>query len=256
MRQVILREGMYLACIGVPAGLLLGTAVARSALALIIRDMNAGGIALKMTGVSVLNVPLQLMMAALSFLTVWLALKKPMRVVASVSAVEAMRYRERGKGGGMRRGKRELNVVSLTFASLADHKKRAVSTILTMGLSCVLFVVLANWLGNMDAEYMARGGVWHGQFQLQLDFRMEDEAYPENNLDHVLEKNPLNDDLIQEIREIPGVTEVRTQHMLYGTRLDAQGKETGDVYGILVLDREDFDRQVKNDEVKGLDYDA
>ncbi len=256
MRQIILREGMYLACIGVPAGLLLGTAVARSALALIIRDMNAGGIALKMTGVSVLNVPLQLMMAALSFLTVWLALKKPMRVVASVSAVEAMRYRERGKGGGMRRGKRELNVVSLTFASLADHKKCAVSTILTMGLSCVLFVVLANWLGNMDAEYMARGEVWHGQFQLQLDFRMEDEAYPENNLDHVLEKNPLNDDLIQEIREIPGVTEVRTQHMLYGTRLDAQGKETGDVYGILVLDREDFDRQVKNDEVKGLDYDA
>lgn len=256
LRQIILREGMYLACIGVPVGLLLGIGVAQAALVLIIRDMDTGGIDLKMTGVSVVSVPLLLLMAALAFLTVCIALKKPMRVVASVSAVDAMRYQECGGNGGMRKGKRELGVFSLTVASLASHKKRTVSTILTMGLSCVLFVVLANWLGNMDAEYMAREEVWHGQFHLQLKFRMEDEAYPENNLDHILTTNPLNEELIQKIREIPGVTEVRTQRILYAAQLDAAGAETGNAYGILVLGREDFDRQVKKDEVKGLDYDA
>lgn len=256
MRQIILREGMYLAGVGVPVGMLLGIAAARAALAVIIKEMNAGGITLKMTGVSVLSVPLLILMAALAFVTVWIALRKPMRVVASVSAVEAMRYMDAAGAGGLRRGRHELNVVTLTLANLASHKKRTVSTILTMGLSCVLFVVLANWLGNMDAEYMARAEVWHGQFQLQLQFRLEDEAYPENNLDHILRANPLDEELVQRIWAIPGVTDVRTQRIVYAEQTDAAGERTGDVYGILVLGREDFDRAVRNDEVEGLDYDA
>lgn len=256
MRQIILREGMYLAGVGVPVGMLLGIAAARAALAVIIKEMNAGGITLKMTGVSVLSVPLLILMAALALVTVRIALRKPMRVVASVSAVEAMRYMDVAGVGGLRRGRHELNVVTLTLANLASHKKRTVSTILTMGLSCVLFVVLANWLGNMDAEYMARAEVWHGQFQLQLQFRLEDEAYPENNLDHILRANPLDEELVQRIWAIPGVTDVRTQRIVYAEQTDAAGERTGDVYGILVLGREDFDRAVRNDEVEGLDYDA
>ena len=252
MRQIILREGMYLAGVGVPVGMLLGIAAARAALAVIIKEMNAGGITLKMTGVSVLSVPLLILMAALAFVTVWIALRKPMRVVASVSAVEAMRYMDAAGAGGLRRGRHELNVVTLTLANLASHKKHTVSTILTMGLSCVL----ANWLGNMDAEYMARAEVWHGQFQLQLQFRLEDEAYPENNLDHILRANPLDEELVQRIWAIPGVTDVRTQRIVYAEQTDAAGERTGDVYGILVLGREDFDRAVRNDEVEGLDYDA
>ncbi len=256
MRQIILREGMYLAGVGVPVGMLLGIAAARAALAVIIKEMNAGGITLKMTGVSVLSVPLLILMAAFALVTVRIALRKPMRVVASVSAVEAMRYMDAAGAGGLRRGRHELNVVTLTLANLASHKKRTVSTILTMGLSCVLFVVLANWLGNMDAEYMARAEVWHGQFQLQLQFRLEDEAYPENNLDHILRANPLDEELVQRIWAIPGVTDVRTQRIVYAEQTDAAGERTGDVYGILVLGREDFDRAVRNDEVEGLDYDA
>ena len=255
MRQIILREGMYLACVGVPSGLLLGIGVARIALAYFVQDIRTGVARIKMTEVSVLSVPLLILMALLAFFTVWLALQKPMRMVASVSAVEAMRYQERGKGAGLRIGKSALNVVSLTFANLASHKKRTVSTILSMGLSCVLFVVLANWLGNMDAEYMAREEVKHGQFQLQLRFQMQDEAYPENNLNHILESNPLNETLVRKIWAIPGVTSVRTQSVLYAEQLDEGGAKTGELYGILVLDREDFDRQVRNDEVKGLDYD-
>lgn len=255
MRQVIMREGMYLACVGVPFGLLLGIGAAWAALEYIMREMNVGGVELKMTGVSVFNVPLLSLMAALAFVTVWLALRKPMRVVASVSAVEAMRYQEGGKRAGLRRGKCELHVISLTFANLASHKGRTISTILSMGLSCVLFVVLANWLGNMDAEYAARDEVEHGQFELELRYNLKDEVYPENNLNHILEKNPLNDELIGKIWEIPEVTDVRTQSILYAQRLDAEGNETGERYSILVLDREDFDKIVRDDEIEGLDYD-
>lgn len=256
MKGVVLREGMYLACAGVPVGLLGGIALAKGVMEYLTGELRASGIAENMTYVSVVSIPLLVLMAALAFFTVWLALRKPMRVASSISPVEAMRYQEGGKRAGLRRGRDSLNVFSLTLANLSSHRKRTVSTILSMGLSCVLFVVLANWLGNMDEKYMAREEVAHGQFQLELTFNLTDEAYPQNNLNHVLEDNPLNGELIQKIREIPEVTEVRTQSILYARRLDAAGNEIGDPLTVLVLDREDFDWRVKNDEIKGLDYDG
>lgn len=255
MKQVVFREGMYLARIGVPVGLLLGIGVAKAAMEYMAMDLGAGGYEIQRTGVSVVNIPLLLLAAALAFFTVWIALQKPMRVVTSISAVEAMRYQESGKGAGLRRGKNSLNVMSLTFANLTSHRKRTVSTILSMGLSCVLFVVLANWLGNMDETYMARSSIRYGQFMLQLDYSMKDEAYPENNLNRILEDNPLSETLIQQIQAIPEVTDVRTQSILYAEQLDEDGRETGEQYRILVLDREDFEWQVRDDEIKGLDYD-
>lgn len=255
MKQIVLREGMYLACIGVPLGLLSGIGVAKAALEYMANDLGAGGYEIKRTGVTVVSIPLLMLAAGLAFFTVWLALKKPMRVVASISPVEAMRYQERGSGAGLRKGRKELNVVSMTFAGLFSHKKRTVSTILSMGLSCVLFVVLANWLGNMDAEYMAKDEVMHGQFQLELHYSMTDKAYPENNLDHILEENPLNDELIQKLWEIPEVTDIRTQSILCAEQLDASGGKTGKLYSIQVMDREDFEWRVRNDGLSGLDYD-
>lgn len=94
-------------------------------------------------------------------------------------------------------------VVSLTFANLSSHRKRTVSTIISMGLSCVLFVVFASLLGNMDAEYEARTQIPYGQFQIQLNYDLADEAHPENNLNHILENNPLDEKLIQKSRQFP-----------------------------------------------------
>ena len=168
-RQVVLQEGMYLACISVPLGLLAGIGVANGVLAYMAYDLNTRGYALQMRAMELVSVPLLVLSALLAFATVWLALKKPMRMVASISPVEAMRYQEGGKRAGFRKGKRSMCVVSLTFANLSSHRKRTVSTIISMGLSCVLFVVFASLLGNMDAEYEARTQIPYGQFQIQLN---------------------------------------------------------------------------------------
>ena len=64
------------------------------------------------------------------------------------------------------------------------NQKRTIGTILTLGLSCALFVIISNYVGNIDTEHEARLSVNHGQFELQLDYSAEyDERYPENNLD-------------------------------------------------------------------------
>lgn len=260
IRHMVFWEGMYLACIGIPLGLLAGIGVAKASMVYLARlaqeaavgDQGAG---IDYAGISVVNIPLLMLVAALAVITVWIALKKPMRVAASISPAEAMRYQGDTKGTGLRKGKQEMGVVSLTLANFSRNRKRSIFTILSMGLSCVLFVALANWLGNMDEEYMARSEVLHGQFQLELNFSMDDEAYPENNLDHILEDNPLNEGLMQKIGEIPGVTDIRAQEILYARQLDDSGKAAGKDYCILVLDREDFEWLVKDEGLEGLDYD-
>lgn len=114
----------------------------------------------------------------------------------------------------------------MAMANVTGNPKRTIATILTMGLSCVLFVIISNYVGNIDTEHEARIAINHGQFELQLDYSQNyDEAYSENNLDTILQNNPLNDSMIEEIKSIPGVTDVMTREIvsvnLNGTRFPA-----------------------------------
>lgn len=239
MRQTVLREGMLLTAIGVPAGILAGYGLAAAIFYWMISLMAVPGEKIK--GAPLFSPPLLFIVAALAVITVWIALKKPMRIVASISPIEAMRYQESGKHGkGIRRGRKNLSVAGMTMANLSGHKRRTAATIFSMGLSCILFVVIANVLGNMDMEYAARGSVPHGQFEISLDYSRGDTAYPENNLDHILADNPLNQELIEKINGLEGVTDVGTGYLLYAENKE---KQDGGMIAVQVLDREDFEKE-------------
>jgi len=212
MKRVLFYEGMSAAAVSVPVGLLLGLLAAKA----VIRFLLSQSATVDKSGVSVFCLPLLLLVAAVSFLTVWIALKKPMRVVASVSPVEAMRYQEGSvKGSGIRRGRKEPGVVGMTFANLSGHKKRTVSTMVSMGLSCVLFLVIASCVDSMDVGYEVRKFVEYGEFKVELDYETADTAYPENNLDAVLADNPIDDALKSAVLAVPGVTAVDGESLLY-----------------------------------------
>ena len=135
------------------------------------------------------------------------------------------------------------------MANVTGNPKRTIGTILTMGFSCVLFVIISNYVGNIDTEHEARLSVNHGQFELQLDYSAEyDERYPENNLDTILTDDPLNDSLIEEIKSIPGVTDVMTREIvsvnLNGTRFPAD-----------IVSKKDFDFMRQDGDIGSMDYD-
>ena len=135
------------------------------------------------------------------------------------------------------------------MANVTGNPKRTIGTILTMGFSCVLFVIISNYVGNIDTEHEARLSVNHGQFELQLDYSAEyDERYPENNLDTILTDNPLNDSLIEEIKSIPGVTDVMTREIvsvnLNGTRFPG-----------VIVSKKDFDFMRQDGDIGSMDYD-
>lgn len=236
MRRLILQEGLSLAGCGIPLGIAVGYIVSWGCILWLTEQEKMIG-SIEHIRISVFSAPALLLAAGFALLTVLIALRKPMKIVASVSPVEAIRYIEStgSSKAGYRKGRRSMSVWALTAANIAANKKRTVVTILTMGLSCVLFVILANCIGNMDSEYAARGEVECGQFQIELEYYLEDEAYPENNLDFILKHNPLNDRLIERIKGIDGVTEVKTRNILLA---NCGGRKED----IAVLDEESFTR--------------
>jgi len=239
MHKIVLFEGLFLAVIAIPTGLLAGYLLMIFIFSSVIYYM-AMGTPIEIE-ISYFSFPALIIVACAALSAVVLALLKPMRIVGKIAPVVAMKYQESSEKSGLRKGFKELTIFGLILANIQSQKKRMISSIVMMGLSGVMFVVLANLVGNMDAEYAARELFPDGEFQILLNARLNDTAYPENNLDNVLRDNPLNKALISEIRNIPGVIDLGIRYELYGERYmpaweDFRPEE------ITVLNREEFNR--------------
>ena len=251
MKQLIFREGILLAVPSIPLGLLFGFLIAKVSFNWLVEQGNLVSSGIKNHQVPLFSLTIMLICIFVSFLTVVLALRKPMKMVSRISPIEATRYLDGSKTQkqGRRKGRKDVTVFSMAMANVTGNSKRTIATILTMGLSCVLFVIISNYVGNIDTEHEARIAINHGQFELQLDYSQNyDEAYSENNLDTILQNNPLNDSMIEEIKSIPGVTDVMTREIvsvnLNGTRFPAD-----------IVSKNDFDFMRQEGDIGSMDYD-
>ena len=251
MKQLIFREGILLAVPSIPLGLLFGFLIAKVSFNWLVEQGNLVSSGIKNHQVPLFSLTIMLICIFVSFLTVVLALRKPMKIVSRISPIEATRYLDGSKTQkqGRRKGRKDVTVFSMAMANVTGNPKRTIATILTMGLSCVLFVIISNYVGNIDTEHEARIAINHGQFELQLDYSQNyDEAYSENNLDTILQNNPLNDSMIEEIKSIPGVTDVMTREIvsvnLNGTRFPAD-----------IVSKKDFDFMRQEGDIGSMDYD-
>lgn len=154
------------------------------------------------------SLPVLLAAAAASLITVAVSLRKPIRLAKKVSPVEAIRYQENTTDRKSRRGHREVKVPTLIFANLTRNKRRTAVTILTMGLSCVLFICVSAVLSSVSAEDLARRNIPQGDFRITLDYARHDKEYPENNLDSLVQKNYFNDAFLDKLSAIEGVESV------------------------------------------------
>lgn len=253
LRKIILKEGMYLTIGAIPFGLFLGYVISYLVFRWEERYIESASQLKAYQEIPVFSWSIFLLVIGLVLLTVYLSLRRPMKIVASVSPIEAIRFQESmAAKQGFRRGKKYLNVMSLTLSNLKLNKKRTITTITTMGLSCVLFVILANITGNMDISYQARQEVEYGQFCVSIDYSLNDTAYPENNLNKIQEENPINDAFIAQVKEIHGVTEVKTRDVL----CIRNPKVENEFMSVAVLNREEFRKYYQDSSHIGkLDYD-
>ena len=254
MKQMIFREGMILSGISIPVGLIAGYFGTELFFAKIAGFSSVNeAINEVIADTQLFSIPVLAGAGILSLITVCLSMKHPMQIAAKVSPVEAVRYQENtGKKKQKRKGYRQVNLIGLTRANLSSNRKRTLMTIFTMGLSCVMFVTIANLCGNMDPAYEAEKDVKKGDFYLTLDTKLDDKTYPERNLNRVQEQGLMNASVVDKIKNIDGVTKVETGKWA-AVKVRVNGEEGTSV--IQILSKEDFDAFVKSELERGsADY--
>ena len=246
LRQIVRREGILLSIVAIPVGLLAGMGLVKAFL-------------FWFTGLHISTAYWQIAagVAVLAFASVMVSVQKPLKMAAKISPVEAMRYESGRRGKSQRAGRKQLTLLTLTLSNLARNKKRTVTTILTMGLSCVLFVVVSNVVSNMDAERQVRQDLEYGRFRIELDARLHDSTYPEREFHQVQKQQPFGEAFLEEIREIPGVTDVRTRKIAsVRTKVRSEKDDSEGYDSLVIVDEEEFEWLVQERANGVVDYET
>lgn len=211
-------QGIIVSAFAIPLGLLIGFLLPYLCFPLVLWAYQSGSaissysrdaVESVVGQIHMFSLPVLLAAAAASLATVTLSLRKPIRMAKKVSPVEAIRYQENTTDKKSRAGHHTVKVSTLTFANLMRNKRRTAVTILTMGLSCVLFICVSAVLSSVSAEDLARRNIPKGDFRISLKYaHYYDKEYPENNLENLVRQNYFSDAFLSQLLSIEGVKKV------------------------------------------------
>lgn len=162
--------------------------------------------------------------SVMAFITVNIAIFKPVRVAMSISPVEGSKYiMYAGEKKRSRKLHRKLTPFNLAKINIQRNKQKAVLTILMIGLSGAFLLVTATVAGSIDPEKQAKFKYYPiGEIQIQVkniigsSFDKEAEPYGSSKLQ--LEGNPLAEQaLMQELIKIDGVEKITSSDCVYMT---------------------------------------
>lgn len=221
IRKLVLREGFAVAAIAVPIGIILGLAGGVLLIKVILEaNVNADRILTEEMKVILANKEARLvkwwilaLAAAVSLLTVYLSLLRPMHKAGRITAMEALRYQGDGKAvkkGNERRGYKEMSILKLTASNLGRNKRRTTVTVAALGVTGILFVVAATLCCCMNAEDITREEI-RKDIKVTFDSEQGDEMHPEWELSAIQQKNPMSEELRRRIESIDGVISVETR---------------------------------------------
>ena len=213
IKRIIRQQALLLSAAGIPLGLLLGWVIGAKLTPVIVARLN--GI------VSVVSIsPIIFIGAAIfALFTVLLSCRKPGKMAARVSPVEAVRYTD--ASGVKKKSKKSGKGVSL-FAmarvNLGRNRSKTVITILSLSLSVVLLNTTVMFTNGFDMDkYLARNSV--------SDFIVSDAGYFQPGTNWSSEAVP--EELMNALQTQGGITE---GGQIYGKTTPVQEFITEDYY--------------------------
>ena len=151
------------------------------------------------------------MVIVLIYLTVRLSLRKPARLAASVSPIDASRYM--GQQSGKKRQARlpeKITPVMLAKKHISTNRKTNVLTVLSLVLTGVLLMGLSSVLSSINARDMSLSGFPRGQFIINIS----DERLRNDPLEQVQASAPFTDSLKDSLRMVSGLEAMTEYHYL------------------------------------------
>ena len=147
LRRIIRIQALALSAAGIPIGLVLGWLIGGQLTPVIVERLDG------VVTLTSLN-PLIFIIAALfALFTVLLSCRRPGRMAAKVSPVEAVRYTEAGNRTRARgRKARKVSPLTMAWANLGRNKGKTAVTVLSLSLAVVLLTVTINFTGGFDMD--------------------------------------------------------------------------------------------------------
>lgn len=147
LQRIIRQQALFLCLIGIPVGLLLGYAVGALLTPQVLKSTIMGN-------VSTISIsPLIFVGATLfSLVTVLLSCKKPGRIAAKVSPIEATKYTENVQTRKKKRQTRGAKVSHMAFANLGRNRSKTALVFVSLALSVILLNTLYTFVSGFDME--------------------------------------------------------------------------------------------------------
>ena len=197
IKRIVFREGFTLSATAIPIGLAAGTLFS---CLLIPQGFRPASLLWVWP-----------MVIVLIYLTVRLSLRKPARLAASVSPIDASRYM--GQQSGKKRQARlpeKITPVMLAKKHISTNRKTNVLTVLSLVLTGVLLMGLSSVLSSINARDMSLSGFPRGQFIINIS----DERLRNDPLEQVQASAPFTASLKNSLRMVSGLEAMTEYHYL------------------------------------------
>lgn len=199
VKKLINRQALWLSCIGIPLGLLVGYFIGKAALPKI---MNIFSSEYESVAVNVEPSPIIFVGAAvLAAFTVFLSTRKPVRVAANIPPIEAFRYVEAATGKRtMKKSTAETSLPRLAWSNLGRNKRRSIFIVISLTLCVVLLNCVGIAADSVDIEKQV-------SYTIRTDYVVVNSASTNGMEGFTLREQALPNDVMEAINTQPGVTE-------------------------------------------------
>ncbi|WP_418668011.1 FtsX-like permease family protein [Allofournierella sp.] len=193
IKRLVRRESRFLSLLGIPIGVLAGIAIGT----LLATNLFASGFSLKT------DLAVALATALVSYGMVSLSVRKPVKIAANISPMEALRLTDCQKAAVKARKARRFTPLAMAARNLERDRKRVISVLVSLTFGGLLLVVSASVFGSYSPEQHADIEFPYGHFRLYLDD-------PERSSYEQMKDSPFTQDFKQELLSIDGVEQVQT----------------------------------------------
>lgn len=194
IKRIISLQAFLLSALGIPIGLVFGYGVGALMTGIVVSELNGVELSYSVSPVIFLGA------AVFSLVTVWLSCRKPRRMAAKISPVEAVRYNE-GAGTKKKSRKREkgASIFRMAMANLGRNKSKTVITVISMSFAVVILNITFILAKGFDMDkYLNR---------VVADFITADASYFQTSN---FNPTPFPEEAISQIESLDGVKGGRT----------------------------------------------
>ncbi len=206
IKRIVKREGRKLGSIGILIGTVLGV---------------CGGFLLFSKGFNAVSYVATVILTLISsWIMVSVSIRKPVKIAAGISPIEAVRFTPAQKDIRSRKKNIKLNPVSMGIANFKRDRKKTISIIASLSLGGIILLVVSSVVLLRSPETLARQFFPDGDYKIYLDSEVTEEKT-------MAAGNPLNEELKQEILSIDGITDIipsrQSLHATYKTEIHQAG---------------------------------